>query len=76
MKRGVNGIYHQVSAKHLQQYIDEFVFRYNTRNMNESNRFDTMLNQIACRLTYAQLIANENSGTNRQMEAQQGTFGF
>lgn len=76
LKRGLMGIYHSVSAKHLQQYLDEFVFRYNTRNMNESNRFDAMLNQMAVRLTYQSLIANGDSGNNRQMEAQQGTLGF
>lgn len=76
LKRSLTGIYHSVSAKHLQQYVDESVFRYNTRKMNESNRFDTMLNQIACRLTYKSLIANGNSGNNNQMETQQGTFSF
>lgn len=76
LKRGLMGIYHSVSAKHLQQYLDEFVFRYNTRNMNESNRFDAMLNQMAVRLTYQSLIANGDSGNNRQMEAKQGTLGF
>ncbi|WP_218654417.1 transposase, partial [Streptococcus pluranimalium] len=28
--RGVLGIYHSWSKKHLQDYVDEFVFRYNT----------------------------------------------
>ena len=27
MKRGIYGVYHQVSKKHLQRYIDEFTFR-------------------------------------------------
>jgi transposase-like protein len=56
LKRGVNGIYHSISGKHLQQYIDEFVFRYNTRTYSENYRFDMMLNQISSRLTYKQLI--------------------
>lgn len=64
------------SAKHLQQYVDESVFRYNTRKMNESNRFDAMLNQMTCRLTYQNLIANGNSGNNNQMETKQGAFSF
>jgi transposase-like protein len=32
MKRGIDGVYHAVSAKHLQMYVDEYAFRYNHRN--------------------------------------------
>jgi transposase-like protein len=59
-KRGIIGIYHQVSDKHLDKYIDEFEFRYNTRKCTEAERFDKMLTRCNVRLTYAQLIANEN----------------
>lgn len=31
-KRSVVGSYHQVSAKHLDRYLDEFEFRFNNRN--------------------------------------------
>ena len=35
MKRGINGVYHAVSAKHLQGYLNEYTFRYNHRSKAE-----------------------------------------
>jgi transposase-like protein len=32
VKRGLDGVYHSVSAKHLQGYLDEYAWRYNRRN--------------------------------------------
>lgn len=31
-KRGISGVYHAVSAKHLQKYLNEYTFRYNHRD--------------------------------------------
>src|SRR3972149_3083207 len=38
LKRGVNGTFHHVSEKHLDRYIDEFVHRYNWREMDDVQR--------------------------------------
>jgi transposase len=32
VKNGIRGVYHSVSAKHLQKYLDEYAFRYNHRD--------------------------------------------
>jgi transposase len=32
LKNGIRGVYHSVSAKHLQSYLDEYTFRYNRRD--------------------------------------------
>lgn len=31
VKRGIGGVYHSVSKKYLQAYLDEYAFRYNHR---------------------------------------------
>jgi len=45
LKRGVGGVYHAASQKHLQSYLDEYSFRYNHRN-DEQPMFTTVLKQI------------------------------
>ena len=56
LKRGIYGIYHFTTKKHLQKYIDEFVFRYNTRKHSETERFDLLLLNMEVRTTYKGLI--------------------
>ena len=56
LKRGIVGIYHFTSVKHLQKYVDEFVFRYNSRRASESKRFNLLLANSEQRLTYEGLI--------------------
>ena len=41
-RRMITGCYHDVSDEHLQSYIDEACFRWNTRKMSESERFAIM----------------------------------
>ena len=58
LKRGIIGIYHQVSPKHLHRYCHEFGYRYNTRVVKDVVRFEDSIKNInGKRLTYKQLIA-------------------
>lgn len=45
-KRMVFGTYYKVSKEHLQKYVDEFVFRFNTRKISEIERFELFLQCI------------------------------
>lgn len=45
VKRGIGGVYHSVSKKYLQSYLDEYSFRYNRRN-GDQPMFTSLLDQI------------------------------
>lgn len=57
LKRGINGIYHQVSEKHLERYLHEFASRYNSRDINSFERFEKFLQDAEGGLLYKNLIA-------------------
>lgn len=56
--RMVIGIYHFISRKHMQAYCNEVAYRYNTRKMNITQRFeDAVMKCAGVRLKYAGLTA-------------------
>lgn len=59
-KRGIIGIYHYVSPKHLHRYTTEFGYRYNNREDSGIEKFKTAIGRCAkIRLPYEVLTAKE-----------------
>lgn len=46
IKRGIGGVYHAVSQKYLQTYLDEYSFRYNRRNSDQP-MFTSILKRVS-----------------------------
>ncbi|MCV9387324.1 IS1595 family transposase [Reichenbachiella ulvae] len=57
LKRGLYGVYHQVSEKHLERYLDEFSSRFNARDLKSEEKIKTFLHQSESYLSYKRLIA-------------------
>src|SRR5437870_10009767 len=58
-KRGYHGIYHYMSPKHLQRYLDEFTFRFNRQKTPMLNVFSSVVENVAesTKLPYKELTA-------------------
>ncbi len=56
LKRGLYGIYHYTSKKHLDRYLDEFCARYNTRDLTGAERFEKFLQESESRLSWKDLV--------------------
>lgn len=60
LKRGLNGVYHQVSVKHLGRYVDEFSFRLNDGDVKRHTieRLNSFVDAVAGkRITWKELTA-------------------
>jgi len=55
LKRGLYGVYHQVSDKHFERYLDEYAARFNTRNLSSQERFERFLLESESVLSYKRL---------------------
>jgi transposase-like protein len=57
-KRGYQGVYHQMSRKHMQRYVNEFAFRFNRKANKMQSVFSDVVSNIAksSQLSYKTLI--------------------
>ena len=58
-KRGRFGVFHSMSKKHLQFYLSEFAWRYNSKELSKQEKFNLMLNGSEGRITYKELVLNK-----------------
>jgi transposase-like protein len=58
-KRGYHGIYHQMSRKHMQRYLEEYSFRFNRRTQRMQCVWSDVVASITetTQLPYKELIA-------------------
>ena len=59
LKRGINGIHHSVSPKHIDRYCNEYAFRYNERTLLQDQRFALALTNCNGSLKYKDLISRK-----------------
>lgn len=66
MKRWALGTYHGLRRKHVDTYLDEFVFRYNRRFYRHAS-FETMLGLAAdhAPATYRDIVGRESPSKNQ-----------
>lgn len=58
LKRGVYGTFHHISEKHIDQYVNEFVFRWNNRKVSDFDRTVATIKVVSGkRLMYKNLVA-------------------
>ena len=60
LKRSLSGTFHSVSEKHLDRYLAEFDYRYNTRKEKDGERTKEAIRRVAGKkLSYKDLIGKE-----------------
>jgi hypothetical protein len=60
LRRGLYGVYHKASPKHLPRYVNEFAFRLNDGNVKRHtlDRLDSFVDAVVGkRITYKRLTA-------------------
>ena len=59
LKRAHKGVYHKISAKHLQRYVDEFAGRHGVREQATLDQMQPVVaGMVGKRLMYRELVAD------------------
>ena len=61
LKRGIIGLFHQVSIKHLHRYLSEFQFRWNNRESEDMFARVIMALLFGITFPYVQLIGKASA---------------
>jgi transposase-like protein len=62
LRRGLHGVYHKASQKHIKRYVDEFAFRLNEGNVKRHSieRLDSFIGAVSGKqITYKKLTAGK-----------------
>jgi transposase-like protein len=69
LKRAISGTYVSVDAPHLCRYVDEEVFRFNERKLNDGQRFNLVMpGVVGKRLMYKTLIGKTTAESLKKSE--------
>jgi len=61
LKRGVYGTFHHVSEKHLDRYVNEFIYRWNQRKVSDMQRTtEAIVSVKGKRLMYKHLVESKS----------------
>ena len=52
LKRGLTGVFHHVDPAYLPQYLHEFEYRFNRRQITDAERFQALLRRVTGRLEW------------------------
>ena len=59
LKRAHKGVYHKISPKHLQRYVDEFAGRHGIREQDTITQMQNVVaGMVGKRLMYRELVAD------------------
>lgn len=56
LKNSVSGMYNHVSKRHLQKYVDEFIYKFNLRGISDGDKFKYLLTNSDVRTKYKDLV--------------------